>query len=63
MNIFCDSAGGRVHFTAPGLFEASVCLRGAEKDDGWFFVNVKFLITVGGDMTGTHGTFRNVCVH
>ncbi|KIJ59729.1 hypothetical protein HYDPIDRAFT_118235 [Hydnomerulius pinastri MD-312] len=47
-------AGGRVHFTVPNLFETSVCLRGAEKDDGWFFVGVKFLITVGGDMTGTH---------
>ncbi|KAF9220121.1 MED14-domain-containing protein [Gyrodon lividus] len=46
-------AGGRVHFTVPGLFETSVCLRGAEKNDGWFFVNVKFLIAVGGDMTGT----------
>ncbi|KAL4077046.1 mediator complex subunit MED14-domain-containing protein [Scleroderma yunnanense] len=47
-------AGGRVHFTAPNLFETSICLRGAEQDDGWFFVSVKFLITVGGDMTGTH---------
>ncbi|KAH0826875.1 mediator complex subunit MED14-domain-containing protein [Lanmaoa asiatica] len=45
-------AGGRVHFTVPGLFETTVCMRGAEKDDGWFFVNVKFLISVGGDMSG-----------
>ncbi|KAF8552437.1 MED14-domain-containing protein [Imleria badia] len=45
-------AGGRVHFIVPGLFETSVCMRRAEKDDGWFFVNVKFLISVGGDMSG-----------
>ncbi|KAF8447165.1 mediator complex subunit MED14-domain-containing protein [Boletus edulis BED1] len=45
-------ADGRVHFTVPSLFETSVCMRGAEKDDGWFFVNVKFLISVGGDMSG-----------
>ncbi|KAH7915167.1 mediator complex subunit MED14-domain-containing protein [Hygrophoropsis aurantiaca] len=47
-------ANGRVHFTVPKLFKASVCLRGTEKDDGWFFVGVRFLITVGGDVTGTH---------
>ena len=46
-----------MHFTVPGLFETSVCMRGAEKDDGWFFVNVKFLISVGGDMSGADGTF------
>ncbi|KAH7889201.1 mediator complex subunit MED14-domain-containing protein [Phlebopus sp. FC_14] len=45
-------AGGRVHFTVPNLFETSICLRGAKMDDGWFFVSVKFLFTVGGDMTG-----------
>ncbi|KAN0076709.1 Mediator complex subunit MED14 domain containing protein [Tylopilus felleus] len=45
-------AGGRVHFTVPDLFETSVCMRGAEKDDGWFFVDVKFLFSVGGDMSG-----------
>lgn len=45
-------AGGRVHFVVPKLFEASICLRGAEKDDGWFFVSVKFLFRVGGDATG-----------
>ncbi|KAJ7594646.1 mediator complex subunit MED14-domain-containing protein [Mycena floridula] len=45
-------ADGRVYFTAPKMFEVSLCLRGAEKDDGWFFVNVKFLLNVGGDMTG-----------
>ncbi|OAX41796.1 MED14-domain-containing protein [Rhizopogon vinicolor AM-OR11-026] len=45
-------ANGRVHFTVPKLFETAICLRGAEKNDGWFFVSVKFLITVGGDLTG-----------
>ncbi|KAJ7072524.1 mediator complex subunit MED14-domain-containing protein [Mycena amicta] len=45
-------AGGRVYFTVPNLFETSLCLRGAVKDDGWFFVHVEFLITVGGDLTG-----------
>ncbi|KAK0454745.1 mediator complex subunit MED14-domain-containing protein [Armillaria borealis] len=45
-------SNGRVYFTAPKLFETSICLRGAEKDDGWFFVHVEFLITVGGDATG-----------
>ncbi|RPD78468.1 MED14-domain-containing protein [Lentinus tigrinus ALCF2SS1-7] len=43
---------GRVFFTAPKLFELSLCLRGAQKNDGWFFVNVSFLFTVGGDQTG-----------
>ncbi|KAG6333415.1 hypothetical protein ID866_5677 [Astraeus odoratus] len=47
-------AGGRAHFTVPKLFETSICLRGGERDDGWFFVSVKFLIKVGGDMTGMH---------
>ncbi|OSD01314.1 MED14-domain-containing protein [Trametes coccinea BRFM310] len=45
-------ADGRVVFTAPKLFEASLCLRGAGKNDGWFFVNVEFLFRVGGDQTG-----------
>ncbi|KAF7298154.1 Mediator of RNA polymerase II transcription subunit 14 [Mycena chlorophos] len=45
-------AGGRVYFTVPDLFETSLCLRGALQDDGWFFVHVEFLITVGGDLTG-----------
>ncbi|KAI0768733.1 MED14-domain-containing protein [Trametes elegans] len=45
-------ADGRVWFTAPRLFEASLCLRGAGKNDGWFFVNVTFLFKVGGDQTG-----------
>ncbi|KAL6308200.1 MED14-domain-containing protein [Sparassis latifolia] len=45
-------ADGRVHFVAPKLFEASLCVRGAQKGDGWFFVNVEFLFTVGGDRTG-----------
>ncbi|KAA1472975.1 MED14-domain-containing protein [Dentipellis sp. KUC8613] len=43
---------GRVFFTVPKLFEASLCLRGGEKDDGWFFVHVEFLFNVGGDLTG-----------
>ncbi|KAF8621558.1 hypothetical protein AX15_007725 [Amanita polypyramis BW_CC] len=42
---------GRVYFTVPKLFEASVCLRGAEKHDGWFFVHVEFLINIGGGLT------------
>ncbi|KAF4567770.1 mediator complex subunit [Pleurotus pulmonarius] len=45
-------ADGRVYFTVPHLFETSVCLKGAEKDDGWFFVHVEFLINIGGDLTG-----------
>ncbi|GLB37299.1 putative MED14-domain-containing protein [Lyophyllum shimeji] len=45
-------ADGRVYFTVPKLFETSLCLRGAQKDEGWFFVDVEFLITIGGDLTG-----------
>ncbi|RDB24861.1 Mediator of RNA polymerase II transcription subunit 14 [Hypsizygus marmoreus] len=45
-------ADGRVSFTVPKMFETSLCLRGAERDDGWFFVHVEFLISVGGDLTG-----------
>ncbi|KAI9567227.1 mediator complex subunit MED14-domain-containing protein [Boletus coccyginus] len=52
LKLLCDPAGGRVHFIVPGLFETSVCMRGAENVDGWFFVNVKFLISIGGDMSG-----------
>lgn len=48
-------ANGRVHFTAPKLFEVSLCLRGAHKDDGWFFVQVEFLINIGGGLTGLQG--------
>ncbi|EPT02595.1 hypothetical protein FOMPIDRAFT_1035808 [Fomitopsis schrenkii] len=44
-------AEGRVYFTVPRLFEVSLCVRGAEKDAGWFFVNVEFLLNVGGDPT------------
>lgn len=33
-------------------------MRGAENVDGWFFVNVKFLISVGGDMSGADGMAR-----
>ncbi len=47
--------GGRVCFTVPKLFETSVCLRGAEKHDGWFFVHVEFLISIGGDLTSLQG--------
>ena len=50
-------AGGRVYFTVPNLFETSLCLRGAEVGDGWFFVHMKFLLTVGGDTTGVQGVF------
>ncbi|KAJ3517642.1 hypothetical protein NLJ89_g378 [Agrocybe chaxingu] len=45
-------AEGRVLFTVPNLFKTSMCLRGAAKEDGWFFLNVEFLIGVGGDLTG-----------
>ncbi|THG95558.1 hypothetical protein EW026_g6123 [Hermanssonia centrifuga] len=45
-------ADGRVHFVIPKLFEASMCLKGAQKDEGWFFVDIEFLFTVGGDPTG-----------
>ncbi len=49
-------ANGRVHFVAPKLFEMSLCLLGAQKEEGWFFVDAQFLFTVGGDATGMHGT-------
>lgn len=42
-------------FTAPRLFELSLCLQGAGGNAGWFFVNVTFLFTVGGDQTGMQG--------
>jgi mediator of RNA polymerase II transcription subunit 14 len=51
-------ADGRVYFTVPKLFEASLCLRGAEREEGWFFVHVEFLITIGGDLTGMQGMLR-----
>jgi mediator of RNA polymerase II transcription subunit 14 len=51
------TADGRVCFVVPNLFEASLCLRGAQKDEGWFFVHVEFLITVGGDLTGMQGMY------
>ncbi len=51
-----ESADGRVHFVIPKLFEASMCLKGAQKDEGWFFVDIEFLFTVGGDPTGMQGS-------
>jgi mediator of RNA polymerase II transcription subunit 14 len=48
-------ADGRVFFTVPHLFEVSLCVKGAKQDDGWFFVDVEFLFTVGGDVTGMQG--------
>ncbi|EKM54002.1 uncharacterized protein PHACADRAFT_174499 [Phanerochaete carnosa HHB-10118-sp] len=45
-------ADGRVHFIASKLFEVSLCLLGAKKEDGWFFVDVEFLFSVGGDVSG-----------
>jgi mediator of RNA polymerase II transcription subunit 14 len=50
-------ADGRAWFTVPNLFETSVCLRGGNPDDGWFFVHVEFLFTVGGDRTGMQGRY------
>jgi mediator of RNA polymerase II transcription subunit 14 len=46
---------GRAWFTVPNLFEASICLRGGNQEDGWFFVHVEFLFIVGGDRTGMQG--------
>ncbi|KAI9510089.1 mediator complex subunit MED14-domain-containing protein [Russula earlei] len=43
---------GRAWFLVPNMFETSICLRGGNQDDGWFFVHVEFLFTVGGDRTG-----------
>jgi mediator of RNA polymerase II transcription subunit 14 len=48
-------ADGRVYFTASKLFEVSLCLRGAQKGDGWFFVGVEFSINIGGGLTGLQG--------
>jgi mediator of RNA polymerase II transcription subunit 14 len=55
-------ADGRVHFTVPKLFSASLCLRGSSKDDGWFFVHVEFLINISGDLTGLQGLSAWGCV-
>lgn len=46
---------GRVSFIAPHLFEVSLCVKGAKKDDGWFCADVEFLFSVGGDPTGMQG--------
>lgn len=53
---------GRVFFTAPKLFEASLLLGGSQQDDGWFFVNVRFLFTIGGDLTGIQGRHQSLLV-
>ena len=53
------TADGRIHFTVPKLFNTSLCLLGADKDDGWFFVSAEFLINVGGDLTGLQGTLND----
>lgn len=53
-------ADGRVHFTAPRLFETSLCIKGGKKEDGWFFVDVEFLFNVGGDATGMQGASRRL---
>ena len=49
------TANGRVYFKVPNLFEVSLCLQGARKADGWIFLHVEFLITIGGDLTGMEG--------
>ncbi|EMD37772.1 hypothetical protein CERSUDRAFT_73593 [Gelatoporia subvermispora B] len=51
MSRYCIDKG-RVHFTAPRLFETSLCLKGAQSNDGWFVVDVEFLFNVGGDQSG-----------
>jgi mediator of RNA polymerase II transcription subunit 14 len=50
------TADGRVHFIAPKLFEASLCIKGATMEDGWFFDDVEFLFQVGGDVSGMQGS-------
>ena len=49
---------GRAHFVAPRLFEVSLCLKGAKRQDGWFFDDVEFLFNVGGDISGMQGSFQ-----
>ena len=46
---------GRVFFIAPRLFRTSLCVCGARKDDGWFFLDVEFLFNIGGDATSLQG--------
>ncbi len=43
----------------PSCSTTSLCLLGADKDDGWFFVSIEFLINVGGDLTGLQGTLND----
>lgn len=50
---------GRVSFIAPHLFEVSLCVKGAKKDDGWFCADVEFLFSVGGDPTGMQGEWAS----
>ncbi|KAI0316938.1 mediator complex subunit MED14-domain-containing protein [Amylostereum chailletii] len=45
-------ADGRVFFSVPNTFEASLGLLGGQPTDGWFFVDAVFLFNVGGDPTG-----------
>ncbi|KAI0296496.1 mediator complex subunit MED14-domain-containing protein [Multifurca ochricompacta] len=52
LHLYMLTADGRAWFTVPNLFETSICLRGGNQEDGWFFVHVEFLFTVGGDRTG-----------
>jgi mediator of RNA polymerase II transcription subunit 14 len=48
-------ASAQVHFHIPSLFSVSLALRGAEKGDPWFMIDVEFDIKVGGDDTGVVG--------
>ncbi|KAF8530531.1 mediator complex subunit MED14-domain-containing protein [Hysterangium stoloniferum] len=45
-------SSAQVHFHVPRLFSVSLSLRGAEKGEPWFLVDVEFDIKVGGDDTG-----------
>ena len=50
--IYRQVEDGRAHFTVPGLFRTSLSLKGANKGDGWFFVDIEFLHNVTGDLSG-----------
>jgi hypothetical protein len=45
---------GPVKCSTP-LTEVSLCLGGAQKEDGWFFVGVEFPINIGGGLTDLQG--------